>query len=141
VTIEASGVYHERFALGLQQAGYCVSVVLPNKAKKYMEPLGLKSKNDRIDAKGLARRGCEQKLQEWSPLSPFYRKLRTYTRLHEDLQLKKTDTTNQVHAMKHSAVQMKDAIKVLERLVEVFDKELFKTKKLIEDHIATNAEI
>jgi transposase len=141
VTIEASGVYHERFALGLQQAGYCVRVVLPNKAKKYMESLGLKSKNDRIDAKDLARMGCEQKLQEWSPLSPFYHKLRTYTRLHEDLQLKKTDTTNQVHALKHSAVQMKDAIKVLERLVEVFDKELVKTKKLIEDHIATNAEI
>src|ERR1700712_1118213 len=55
VLIEASGVYHERFALGLQQAGYCVSVVLPNKAKKYMESLGLKSKNDSIDARGLAR--------------------------------------------------------------------------------------
>jgi transposase len=141
VVIEASGVYHERFALGLQDAGYCISVVLPNKAKKYMEALGLKSKNDRIDAKGLARMGCEQKLEEWSPLSPFYQKLRTYTRLHEDIQQKKTETTNQLHALKHSAVQMKDAIKVLERLVKVFDEELFKTKKLIEDQIAGNAEV
>lgn len=139
--IEASGVYHERYALGLQQAGYCVSVVLPNKAKKYMESLGLKSKNDRIDAKGLARMGCEQMLEEWTPLSPFYQKLRTYTRLHEDLQQKKTDTTNQIHALKHSAVQMKDAIKVMERLVTVFDKELDKTKQLINDHIASSAEV
>jgi transposase len=141
VVIEASGVYHERFALGLQEAGHYVSVVLPNKAKKYMEALGLKSKNDRIDAKGLARMGCEQKLEEWSPLSPFFHKLRTYTRLHEDLQQKKTDTTNQLHALKHSAVQMEDAIEVLERLVEVLNKELIKTKKLIEDHIASNAEM
>ena len=139
--IEASGVYHERFALGLQQAGYCVSVVLPNKAKKYMESLGLKSKNDRIDAKGLARMGCEQKLEEWSALSPFYQKLRTYTRLHEDIQQKRTDTSNQLHALKHSAVQMKDAIKVLERLSSVFDKELARTKQLIYDHIATSAEV
>ena len=64
VVIEASGVYHERFALGLQQAGYCVSVVLPNKAKKYMESLGHKSKNDSINAKGLAQMGCEQNLKE-----------------------------------------------------------------------------
>ncbi len=141
VVIEASGVYHERFALGLQQAGYCVSVVLPNKAKKYMESLGLKSKNDRIDAKGLARMGCEQKLEQWSPLSPFYQKLRTYTRLHEDIQQKKTDTINQLHALKHSAVQMKDAIEVLERLADVFDTELAKTKQLIDDHIGTNAEV
>jgi transposase len=141
VVIEASGVYHERFALGLQQAGYCVSVVLPNKAKKYMESLGLKSKNDSIDAKGLAQMGCEQNLKEWTPLSPFYHELRTYTRLHEDIQQKKTDTTNQLHALKHSAVQMKDAVKVLERLVKLFDKELDNTKKLIEDHIAGNAEV
>lgn len=141
VVIEASGVYHECFALGLQQAGYRVSVVLPNKAKKYMESLGLKSKNDRIDAKGLARMGCEQKLEEWSPLSPFYQKLRTYTRLHEDIQQKKTETINQLHALKHSAVQMTDAIEVLERLLEVFDKELVKTKKLIEDQIAGNAAV
>jgi transposase len=139
--IEASGVYHERFALGLQLAGYSVSVVLPNKAKKYMESLGLKSKNDRIDAKGLARMGCEQHLEEWTPLSPFYHELRTYTRLHEDIQQKKTDTTNQLHALKFSAVQMKDAIKVLERLVKVFDKELDSTKKLIDDHIATSAAV
>jgi len=39
IVIEASGVYHERFALGLQQAGHRVSVVLPNKAKKYMQLL------------------------------------------------------------------------------------------------------
>lgn len=106
-----------------------------------MESLGLKSKNDSIDAKGLAQMGCEQNLEEWTPLSPFYHQLRTYTRLHEDIQQKKTDTTNQLHALKHSAVQMKDAVKVLERLIKLFDKELDNTKKLIEDHIAGNAEV
>lgn len=141
VVIEASGVYHERFALGLQKADYCISVVLPNKAKKYMESLGLKSKNDSIDARGLARMGCEQNLEEWIALSPFYHKLRTYTRLHEDIQQKRTDTTNQLHALQHSAVQMKSAIKVLQRLVKVFDKELAHTKKLIDDHIATSTEV
>lgn len=106
-----------------------------------MESLGLKSKNDSIDAKGLAQMGCEQNLEEWTPLSPFYHELRTYTRLHEDIQQKKTDTTNQLHALKHSAVQMKSAIKVLERLIKIFDKELDNTKRLIDEHIASNAEV
>jgi transposase len=141
VVLEASGVYHECFALGLQQAGYCVSVILPNKAKKYMESLGIKSKNDSIDAKGLARMGCEQHLEEWTSLSPYFHELRTYTRLHEDIQQKKTDTTNQLHALKHSSVQMKFAIKVLERLLKSFDKELDITKQLIDNHIASNAEV
>lgn len=141
VVIEASGVYHERFALGLQQAGFQVSVVLPNKAKKYIESLGIKTKNDHIDAKGLARMGCEQNLPQWSGLSPFFQKLRTYTRLHEDIQNKKTETANQLHALKHSAVQIKDAIKILEKLLDVFDKELDGVKKLIETHINSNQEV
>lgn len=141
VIIEASGVYYERYALGLQQAGCQVSVVLPNKAKKYMESLGIKSKNDHIDAKGLARMGCEQKLEEWSPLSPFFMKLRTYTRLHEDIQNKKSDTTNQLHALKHAAVEMKDAINIMESLLDVFEKELSAIKKLIEEHINSNVEV
>jgi transposase len=141
VVIEASGVYHERFALGLQQAGCQVNVVLPNKAKKYMESVGIKTKNDHIDAKGLARMGCEQKLQEWSPLSPFFHQLRTYTRLHEDIQNKKTDTANQLHALKHSAGQMKDVIEILQNLLTVFDKELDSIKQLIENHINSNPKI
>ena len=139
--IEASGVYYERFALGLQQAGYRVSVVLPNKAKKYMQSLGIKTKNDHIDAKGLAQMGCEQKLKEWSPLSPFFHRLRTYTRLHEDIQQKKTDTANQLHALKHSAVQIKDAIKILEKLISAFDTELEKIKQLIETHVNGNEQV
>jgi transposase len=53
ITMEATGVYYELVALYLFQKNYQVSVVLPNKAKKYLQSTGLKSKNDRIDAQGL----------------------------------------------------------------------------------------
>jgi transposase len=141
VVIEASGVYHERFALGLQQAGHRVSVVLPNKAKSYMKSLGFKTKNDHIDAKGLAQMGCEQNLEEWSPLSPFFHQLRAYTRLHEDIQQKRTDTANQLHALKYSATQMREAIEILEKLIDVFDTELDKIRKLIKNHVNSNEQV
>ena len=52
VVMEATGVYYENLALFLYLKGYKVSVVLPNKAKKYLQATGLKSKNDTMDAQG-----------------------------------------------------------------------------------------
>ncbi len=141
VVLEASGVYHERFALGLQQAGYRISVVVPGRAKLYMQSLGIKTKNDHIDAKALARMGCEQQLELWSPLSALFHQLRTYTRLHEDIQQKRTDTANQLHALKHSAVQIGDVIQILEKLMDVFDRQLQKVKQLIEDHVNSDQQV
>ena len=66
--MEATGVYYEKIALYLYKKGYSVSVVLPTKAKKYMQALGLKSKNDKIDAKGLARMAAEQRHDLWEYL-------------------------------------------------------------------------
>ena len=60
ICMEATGIYYENCALYLFDKGYAVSVILPNKAKKYIQALGLKSKNDKIDAKGLSRMGAEQ---------------------------------------------------------------------------------
>lgn len=84
VTIEATGVYFEACALFLFKAGYEVSVVLPNKAKQYLKAVGLKTKNDKIDASGLARMGAEQCLQKWEPLDDFFFTLRAFTRNHSE---------------------------------------------------------
>lgn len=42
--MEATGVYYDKIALYLYKKGYSVSVVLPTKAKKYMQALGFKIK-------------------------------------------------------------------------------------------------
>ena len=52
ICMEATGIYHENCAYYLFDKGFSVSIILPNKAKKYLEAIGLKSKNDSIDAKG-----------------------------------------------------------------------------------------
>jgi transposase len=67
--MEATGIYYEQLAWFLHNKNCSVSVVLPNKSKKYKEALGLKSKNDRIDAKGLAQMACEQNNTIWKPLT------------------------------------------------------------------------
>jgi transposase len=53
--MEATGVYHENCALYFSERKYNTSIILPNKAKHYLISLGLKSKNDSIDARGLSK--------------------------------------------------------------------------------------
>ena len=85
VCMEATGVYHENCAYYLYEKGYSVSIVLPNKAKKYLQAIGIKSKNDTIDAKGLAQMGAEQNLEKWEPIGTFYYELRVLTRQYQSL--------------------------------------------------------
>ena len=58
--MESTGVYHEALAWHLHQLDAQVSILLPNKAKHYLQSLGYKSKNDKIDAQGLSRMGLER---------------------------------------------------------------------------------
>jgi len=106
-TMEATGVYYENLAWHLHQKGYTVAVVLPNKARKYMQSLGLKSKNDQIDAKGLAQMGAQQQLRPWKPISEHLLQLRYLTRHLESLQRLNTMIGNQAFALEHSRVGSK----------------------------------
>lgn len=83
--MEATGVYYEQLAWYLHTKECAVSVVLPNKAKKYKESLGLRSKNDRIDARGLAQMICERAHICWQPLSKSLYTLRLITRQIESI--------------------------------------------------------
>ncbi len=60
IGMEATGIYHEECAYYLHDKKYSVCVVLPNHAKKFLQASGLKSKNDKIDAKGLAQMFAER---------------------------------------------------------------------------------
>src|SRR4051812_23632550 len=90
--MESTGVYHEQLAWYLYQQDQAVSILLPNKAKHYLMSLGHKSKNDQIDALGLARMGLEQQLPRWQPLSKKIYQLRLLTRQHQRLQELKTQS-------------------------------------------------
>ncbi len=72
--------------------------MLPNKAKAYLKAVGLKSKNDSIDAAGLARLGAEQHLAEWQPCSEQLRSLKMLTPHHERLQHTKTSLNNLIRS-------------------------------------------
>jgi transposase len=141
IIMEATGVYYELCAMFLFKAGFQVSVVLPNKAKKYMQAIGLKTKNDKIDAQGLARMGAEQSLALWQPMDEFFYTLRALTRHHQSLQELKTNVNNQLHADQHSIYSNKKVMKQLKKLISTIEKELQETEQEIDQQLFSNPEI
>jgi len=133
--MEATGVYHEQLAWFLYYKGFNVIIILPNKAKRYIQSLGVKSKNDKIDAKGLAQMCSEQSLPLWQPISKNIYKLRSLTRLHEDLNIQKTSTNNRLQALAFTMYDLKEVKKSLEKMLKVIDKELANIEKQIRETI------
>lgn len=141
ICMEATGNYHETCALYLFEKGYSVSVVLPTKAKNYLRSLGNKSKNDTIDARGLAQMGAEQCLSPWSPFGRFFYELRSLTRHHQSLQEQKTASRNQLHAIKNGMYSSKAVEKQLENMIKLIDKQLEQLEATIKNHLQTEEEI
>jgi len=139
--MEATGVYYEACALFLFKTGIPVAVVLPNKAKKYIQAIGLKTKNDKIDAGGLARMGAEQCLELWEPMDDFFYNLRALTRHHQSLQELRTNTNNQLHADMHSIYSSKLVMKQLKKLIVTINKEIIEIEKEINKQLLSKPEV
>lgn len=129
--MEATGVYHEALAWFLHSKDQPVSILLPNKAKDYIKANGIKSKNDSIDAKGLAQIGAEKKLSPWTPPSKQLYDLRAYTRHHQSTTETLTVMSNQLHAIQHSQFQNKEIVKQLKQIVKLCEKQLKETEQAI----------
>jgi len=141
VCMEATGIYHENCAYYLFEKGFSVSIILPNKAKKYLEAIGLKSKNDSIDAKGLSQMGAEQCLDTWQPMGTFFYELRLYTRQHQNVTELKTVLKNQFDALSFAMHQVNPVTNQLKETIILFDKQLKELEKVINNHIKSDAKI
>lgn len=140
--MEATGIYHENLAWGLFKIDFKVIVVLANKAKKYLQSLGLKSKNDKIDAQGLSNMCACQALDCWKPISKKIYELRSLTRLHEDISVQHTGFNNRLHAYDFAMYELKDAIKSVKKILEQMEKQKelveLKIKNIITNDIELN---
>lgn len=141
ILMEATGVYHEKLAIWLTEQGKEVVVVLPNKARRYMQSLGLKTKNDRVDARGLAMMCLHHQFDVWKPIGKYNYELRLLTRHHQSTQELKTVFLNQLHALEHSGYTSKQVSKELKKTIRFFEKQLQAIKKGIADQINSNQEV
>jgi len=136
--MEATGVYYEQLAWFLHRKEEYLSVILPNKAKKYMQCLGIKSKNDKIDSIGLSRMAAEQRLEPWNAPSESIVELRAITRYRESLQESRTRFNNQLSALKSGEFVSAEIEASLKEMISLLDQQIKQTKKQIEQKLASD---
>ena len=92
--MEATGVYHESLAYFLDEKGYEVSIVLPNKISNYFRTLEVKTLRIKQLQKRLPMFGLERKLDDWKRPKPVFKKLRQLTRERDQVVQARTMAKN-----------------------------------------------
>ena len=141
ILMEATGIYYEHLAIWLADHQFTVFVVLPNKARSFIKALGLKTKNDRADAKGLAEMCARHQFEPWKPIAKYNYELRLLTRHYQSTQELRTSFLNQLHALEYSGYNSKQIIKQLKKSIALFEKQLKDIKKEIAGHIEKDSDV
>ena len=133
VVMEATGVYHQKFAYYLEANQIDLTVVLPNKISNYMRTLSVKTITDDTCADAIALFGLERKLESWHRPDPGYELLRDLTRERDQLVCERVVIKNQLHAQQARAMPNNSAIDRLEARKKFLNQQ----EKQIKEEIST----
>ncbi|MDR0440590.1 MAG: transposase, partial [Candidatus Accumulibacter sp.] len=96
VCMEATGIYWERVAEHLTQAGYTVSVVNPFQIKSFAPSYLTRSNTDRINAQLIARFCAERPPEPWRAPSLSEQTLKALVLRLDALQAMRTQESNRI---------------------------------------------
>lgn len=141
VCIEATGVYHFDLAVALSRAdGIKVMVINPKAAHNFAKALMVRSKTDAIDAENLAIYAERMPFEAWERPSDECISLRAIARRIAALNKQKTQTKNQLHALKSTVETPILVIEQTEELIDILEAQIKVLRdsalKLIRQHEA-----
>ena len=139
--MEATGVYHESLAYFLDEKGYPVSIILPNKISNYMRTLSTKTVTDKTSAQAIALFGLERKLDQWQRPSPTYKRLRQLTRERDQLMVQRTMAKNHLHAEKAEAEPNAGSLARINKQISLFTKQITEIQTEVGQLIQEHAEL
>lgn len=127
--MEATGSYGDALARFLFETGYKVSVVNPARVKAYGESELLRTKNDKTDAKLIARFCEAHKPAAWQPDPPEVEHLRMLGRRRDALIGMRTQEVNRLGGPDASVNES------IQKVIAFLDKEIEMISKAIREHI------
>lgn len=130
--MEATGVYHQKFAHYLDDKGHELSIVLPNKISSYMRTLGNKTITDSTCADAIAQFGLERKLDRWERPKVVYKKMQQLTRERNQVVDERAMAKNQLHAENAEALPNPGSIKRLKARIKFLGQQEKEIKQDIE---------
>lgn len=101
--MEATGVYHQKFAYYLDKSNCNICIVLPNKISNYIRTLDIKTITDKTCSQAIARFGLERKLDLWKRPKSIYKNLQQLTRERDQIVGERVIVKNQLHAEESEA--------------------------------------
>jgi transposase len=121
--MEATGVYHESLTYFLDEKGYELSIILPNKISNYFRTLDVKTITDQTACETIALFGLERKLDRWQKPRAVFKKLRQLTRERDQIVEERTAVKNQLHAEQTEAEPNKKSIERIKERIEMLDRQ------------------
>jgi len=121
--MEATGIYHESLAYYLDEQGFELSIVLPNKISNYFRTLDVKTITDKTASEAIAQFGLERKLDCWHRPEGICKKLRQLTRERDQIVQERTAAKNQLHAEQAEAEPHKKSIVRIRQRIALLDKQ------------------
>jgi transposase len=133
--LEATGSYGDALARFMFDAGHIVSVVNPARIKAFGESELLRTKNDKTDAKLIARFCETMKPVAWQPDPPEVEQLRALGRRRDALVNMRTQEGNRL-GVADSTVNSS-----IQKVISFLDDEIEQISKLIREHINNHPDL
>lgn len=133
--MEATGPYHEALADALYTAGLVVSVINPKALKDFAKGLGIKAKNDALDALTIARYGALANPPAWQPPPPEVRQLAALLRRLQAVETDLQRERNRLEKAQLSQAKAPSVIASLERGIAYLSAEQQRLQQGVDDHI------
>ena len=139
--MEATGVYHQKFAYFLAENNYQASIVLPNKISSYMRTLELKTITDKSCSQAIAQFGLERKLDLWSKPKTVYKELQQLTRERDQIVQERSIIKNQIHAENAEAQPNEKSMKRMQARIRFLNSQEKEIKEDISYLVKENADV
>ena len=139
--MEATGVYHQKFAYYLDENKLNLSIVLPNKISNYMRTLDLKTITDKSCSEAIARFGLERQLNLWKRPKEVYKKLQQLTRERNQIVEERVMVKNQLHAEEAEAEPNTSNVKRIKARIKFLNVQELEIKKDIDLIVAKDESI
>ena len=139
--MEATGVYHEKFAYFLKEKECDVSIVLPNKISNYIRTLEIKTVNDKTCSQAISTFGLERKLDLWQRPKATFKNLQQLTRERSQIVTERAMVKNQMHAERSEAYPNPGSIARMESRIKFLNQQEKEIKLEISVEIKKDTEI
>ena len=140
VVMEATGTYWMKLALGLHQAGFCVSAINPAQAHHFAHAQLHQAKTDLIDARLLMHLGVVLQPAPWTPPPNIYYALQQSLSQRDDLIAIRTQEKNRWHALRHQPMVVAAVEERLREHVAWLDQQIADLEREIAALLQTDPE-